>query len=125
MWGFYLRSLGYEVMTAADGRSAVDAATVYRPDVVIMDLELPVMSGFDAARRLRSDPRTAALPLIAATGYSHEKQLDQARHAGFDTIVVKPCEPSALADEIERLLDAKASHRVDATTPAPPCRVDY
>jgi len=111
MWGLYLRSLGYEVTTASDGRSAIDAALAQRPDVIIMDLELPVMSGFDAARQLRSDPRTAEVPLIAATGYSHAKQLDQAREAGFDAIVVKPCEPSTLAGEIERLLAAKSPAR--------------
>lgn len=115
MWGLYLRSLGYEVLTAADGRSAVEVATTQAPDVVVMDLELPVLSGFDAARRLRQDDRTSALPLIAATGYSQIGQLEQARLAGFDAIVIKPCEPRVLVIEIERLLHAR---RPSASVPA-------
>jgi two-component system cell cycle response regulator DivK len=104
MWGLYLRALGYDVLTADDGLMAVDIAVTMAPDVVVMDLELPGLSGCDAARRLRQDGRTATLPLIAATGYSHAKQLEQARMAGFDAIVVKPCDPALLVAEIERHL---------------------
>ncbi len=104
MWGLYLRSVGYDVITADDGLKAVDLAASSSPDVIVMDLELPGLSGFDAARRLRQDARTAMLPLIAATGFSHAKQLEQARLAGFDAIVVKPCEPAVLVAEIERRL---------------------
>lgn len=107
MWGFYLRSVGYEVVTAEDGVRAIEMAGTMRPDVVVMDLELPGLSGFEAARRLRADARTAGLPLIAATGYSHLKQLEQARLAGFDAIVVKPCEPARLVQEIERQLSER------------------
>jgi CheY-like chemotaxis protein len=102
MWGLYLRSVGYDVITTDDGLKALDLATSAEPDVIVMDLELPGLSGFDAARRLRQDERTATVPLIAATGFSHAKQLEQARLAGFDAIVVKPCEPAALVTEIER-----------------------
>lgn len=114
MWGLYLRSLGYDVLTADDGQTAVDLAISMAPDVVVMDLELPRLSGFEAARRLREDGRTATLPLIAATGYSHTKQLEQARRAGFDAIVVKPCDPAVLVVEIERRL-----RRRGAPDPAP------
>lgn len=102
MWGLYLRSLGYDVQTAADGLSALDMAFAAVPDVIVMDLELPGITGFEAARRLREHPLTAHVPLIAATGYSHLKQLDQARSAGFDSIIVKPCDPGLLVAEIER-----------------------
>lgn len=104
MWGLYLRSHGYDVVTADNGLMAVDLAISMTPDVVVLDLELPGLSGCEAARRLRGDDRTSTVPLIAATGYSHVKQLDQAREAGFDAIVVKPCEPGALVVEIERCL---------------------
>ena len=77
-----------------------------RPDVIVLDLELPGITGFEAAVRLRQSAATSSIPLIAATGYSHMKQLDQARASGFDSIVVKPCEPAALVAEIERLLHA-------------------
>jgi CheY-like chemotaxis protein len=104
IWGLYLRSLGYDVETADDGLKAVECAHRHLPDLIVLDLELPGITGFEAAIRLRNAPETAAIPLIAATGYSHVKQLDQARDSGFDSIVVKPCEPAALVAEIERLL---------------------
>jgi CheY-like chemotaxis protein len=107
IWGLYLRSLGYEVVTAEDGLSAVEKAHGSRPDVIVLDLELPGISGFEAAIRLREADDTKRIPLIAATGYSHVKQLDQARDSGFDSIVIKPCEPAALVAEIERLLDTR------------------
>ena len=104
IWGLYLRSLGYEVVTADDGLRAVEKAHEHLPDIIVLDLELPGISGFEAAVRLRGTPDTSGIPLIAATGYSHVKQLEQARQSGFDSIVLKPCEPGELAAEIERLL---------------------
>ena len=111
IWGLYLRLLGYDVDTADDGLKAVEQAHRRLPDLIVLDLELPGISGFEAARQLRQSADTAAIPLIAATGYSHVKQLDHARDCGFDSIVVKPCEPAALVAEIERLLDGAAQHR--------------
>ena len=104
IWGLYLRSMGYEVIEADDGLKAVDEAHLYKPDIIVLDLELPGITGFEAALRLRESAATREIPLIAATGYSHIKQLDQARASGFDAIIVKPCEPAALVAEIERLL---------------------
>ena len=104
IWTLYLRSLGYEVSTASDGASALAQAQRLLPDLIVLDLELPRMSGMEVARRLRADPDTQCIPLIAATGYSHSRQLDEARDAGFDRIVLKPCEPDELVQEIERLL---------------------
>lgn len=109
MWGLYLRSLGYEVQTADDGLTALEMALALVPDVIVMDLELPGITGFEAARRLRQHARTANVPLIAATGYSHVKQLDQARNAGFDSIIIKPCDPGTLVAEIERWRAARPS----------------
>lgn len=100
----YLRSMGYDVLEADDGLKAVAEAHTHQPDIVILDLELPGITGFEAAVRLRESPETRHIPLIAATGYSHLKQLNQARASGFDSIIVKPCEPSMLVAEIERLL---------------------
>ena len=104
IWALYLRGLGYRVSTAADGAAALVQAERVLPDLVVLDLELPIVSGFDVAKRLRANPETQFIPLIAATGYSHAKQLDRAREAGFDQIVVKPCEPDLLTEQIERLL---------------------
>jgi CheY-like chemotaxis protein len=105
IWGLYLRSVGYDVRTADDGLKAVEEAHQYHPDIIVLDLELPGLTGFEVAVHLRQCDDTSSIPLIAATGYSHAKQLDHARHSGFDSVVVKPCEPAALVAEIERLLD--------------------
>jgi two-component system cell cycle response regulator DivK len=106
IWAIYLRSLGYEISTASDGEEALAQAYRLRPDLIVLDLELPRISGYDVAKRLRADSETQHIPLIAATGYSHESQLDRAREAGFDEVVVKPCDPDALVQVIERLLQS-------------------
>ena len=105
-WRVYLELSGFEVETAPDGRTAVEKALSTHPDVIVMDLELPIMSGFEATRQLRAMGETAAIPIIAATGYSHFNGLDQARLAPFDLVVVKPCDPSQLLGQIRRLLEA-------------------
>ena len=111
IWTLYLRSLGYQVTTAADGTSAVSQAEQLLPDLIVLDLELPGISGFEAAKRLRHNPATHDIPLIAATGYSHHRQLAMAREAGFDHVVVKPVDPDSLLEEIERLLDMTVAVR--------------
>ena len=103
IWEIYLSAAGYRVSTAIDGASAIAKAHQLLPDLIVLDLELPGISGFEAARALRSDAETADIPLIAATGYSHLRQLDLAREVGFDAVVVKPCDPDMLIAEIERL----------------------
>src|SRR5262245_43214155 len=83
IWGLYLRSMGYDVIEADDGLKAVAQAHEHKPDVIILDLELPGITGFEAAVRLRNAEDTKDIPMIAATGYSHLKQLNQARASGF------------------------------------------
>jgi two-component system cell cycle response regulator DivK len=121
IWALYMRSRGYRVSTASDGVEALALAQRFRPDLVVLDLELPLLSGVDVARQLRASPETRSIPLIAATGYSHATQLDRARDAGFDRIVVKPCEPDELVKEIEYLL-----HNAAGTQNAPsPMSVEH
>jgi CheY-like chemotaxis protein len=106
IWTIYLQSMGYRVSTASDGAEAIEQALRLRPDLIVLDLELPRISGYDAAAQLRADSRTHHIPLIAATGFSHERQLDRAREAGFDQIVIKPFDPEELVAAIERLLES-------------------
>jgi CheY-like chemotaxis protein len=106
IWSLYLRMAGFDVVTADSGLTALEVARRDRPDVIVMDLELPGMTGLEAARSLRASPRTATIPLIAATGYSHADQLAAAAEAGFEVVLVKPCDPAHLVKEIERLLDS-------------------
>ncbi len=104
VWELYLSAAGFHVITAGDGHQALDRATRDKPDAIVMDLELPGKSGYEVARDLRARVDTRGIPLIAATGYSHAKQLDAARASGFDTVIVKPCDPEALVAAIRRLL---------------------
>jgi CheY-like chemotaxis protein len=104
IWAIYLGAMGYRVSTAVNGAEAITKAEQLRPDLIVLDLELPIISGIEAARRLRGNPVTQDIPLIAATGYSHERQLSIARSSGFDEVIVKPIDPELLVDEIERLL---------------------
>lgn len=104
VWELYLRASGFEVLTAPDGPTAITVAMTRLPDLVVLDLELPGRSGIEVSAVLRAQESTRHIPLIAATGYSHIKQLDLARKSGFDAIVLKPCEPGVLVAEIRRLL---------------------
>ena len=116
IWTIYLQSNGYRVSTAADGLRAVGLAEHLLPDLMVLDLELPGLTGFEAATRLRAGTRTREIPLIAATGYSQPRKLDLARQVGFDAIVVKPCDPEMLVREIERLLSQGADERARSRT---------
>jgi CheY-like chemotaxis protein len=114
VWSVYLSAEGFHVLTASDGPSALAEAIRAKPDVIIMDLELPGKSGFEVARDLKARADTCAIPLIAATGYSQVKQLDLARASGFDAVMVKPCDPQSLVAEVRRLL-RKPEHTPVAT----------
>ena len=104
VWSLYLRAEGFTVLTASDGLAAVTLAIEERPDLIVLDLELPGKTGIEVATILRAQASTCHIPLIAATGCSQVKQLDLAREAGFNAIIVKPCEPDGLVREIRRLL---------------------
>lgn len=108
MWAFFLRSSGYEVVTARTGLEAIEQVQNSQPDLLLLDLQLPELSGVDVARRLRASKDTAHIPLIAVTGFSQSREHDEARRAGFDAVIVKPCEPSALLAEVERVLGGPA-----------------
>ena len=103
-WALFFNLCGFEVLTAGDGEAAVRLALAHRPDIALLDLDLPLMNGVEAARRLRAAPETRRLPLIATTGYSAGTRCHDAESAGFDRIFVKPCDPTQLLAEIEQLL---------------------
>jgi two-component system, cell cycle response regulator DivK len=111
VWNLYLRAAGFAVLTASDGLEAIALATERTPDLIVLDLELPGKTGIEVATILRAQLSTRDIPLIAATGYSHMKQLDLARETGFNAIVIKPCDPDALVREIRRLLPSLRSGR--------------
>jgi CheY-like chemotaxis protein len=105
MYAAYLQFSGYGVAEAANGVEAVEKAQELLPDIVLMDLALPRMDGWEATRRLKADPRTRHIPVVALTGHALAGHAEGAREAGCDAFVTKPCLPDALVAEIQRLLD--------------------
>ncbi len=115
MYAEYLQQAGYHVIQAADGKSAVQLATEARPDLVVMDLSLPVMDGWEATRLLKADPRTRRIPVIALTGHALAGHSQGARDAGCDEFLTKPCLPRALVDAVERMLAPRGRGRKGAS----------
>jgi two-component system cell cycle response regulator DivK len=97
-----LRDEGYEVIMAEHGLRALEIVRAGPPDVILMDLSLPVMDGWEATRVLKSDKQTQAIPVIAITGLSLKTGEDDARSAGCDAMVRKPCRSEALIDAVKR-----------------------
>jgi CheY-like chemotaxis protein len=97
-----LAEAGFRVVGAHNGIDAVDCAVKLVPDAIVMDLSLPLLGGCEAARLLKSDPRTRDIPIIALTGHRHFSE--KAREAGCDGFLAKPCTPERIFDEIRRLL---------------------
>jgi CheY-like chemotaxis protein len=88
---------GHQVRSAKDGLQALHVATEFRPDVVLLDIGLPLMDGYEVARRLRQTPQTAGALLIALTGYGQQGDRQRGKDAGFDGHMLKPVDPHALA----------------------------
>lgn len=107
----YLEYCGYRVVQAADGQAAITRAAELTPSVILMDLSLPVMDGWEATRRLKHDPRTRAIPVVVFSGYAQAGYYELARSAGCDGFVTKPCLPEALVREIKRVMDAPPPDR--------------
>ena len=105
MYSEYLSFSGYDVIEATNGKEAVDAARARMPDIIIMDLSLPVMDGWEATRRLKADDRTRWIPVVALTGHALAGHSKGAHDAGCDSFLSKPCLPDQLVVEIKRMLE--------------------
>ena len=97
--------LGYDTRVVHDGPAALEAAADFRPEVALLDIGLPVMDGYELARRLRGDKNLPGLRLIAVTGYGQVNDRHRAEDAGFDAHMVKPVNMEELAALIGRLAD--------------------
>jgi two-component system cell cycle response regulator DivK len=95
---------GYRVCRARDGREALQQALLLRPDVVLMDLDMPEVDGWEATRRIRADLRTHRIPVIALTGHGLRRYRDRSFEAGCSAFVDKAADPRGLVAEIERAL---------------------
>jgi DNA-binding response OmpR family regulator len=100
MLHFAITSMGHDVRKALDGRSGISAALSYRPDVILLDLGLPVVSGLEVAREVRRHPDIANTRLVALTGWGQEEDRRHTTEAGFDYHLTKPTDP----EELEKLL---------------------
>jgi len=109
MYGFYLTRRGYRVEEAADGHEALDKALGLTPDIILMDLSLPGIDGWELARMLKNDARTSAIPIVALTAHALNGEQEHALGAGCDAFVTKPCLPQTLATELERVLQTTGS----------------
>ncbi|MEQ1907402.1 MAG: response regulator [Vicinamibacterales bacterium] len=98
----YLVAVGFDVKTASDGSEGLDLALVFRPDVIVLDVQMPGLSGLDVAAALKARPETADTPLIALSGRNRITESADMREA-FASVMSKPCEPDALIAEIHRV----------------------
>jgi len=105
MYSQYLDYSGYSVVQAADGPQALELAFERQPEIILMDLALPRMDGWEVTRRLKADPRTAHIPVIALTGHALNLFREAAQRAGCDAWITKPCLPDDLVKEIRRVLE--------------------
>ncbi|WP_439627054.1 PAS domain S-box protein [Gemmata sp.] len=105
--GMLLRIMGNDIRTAHDGQAGVDLAGVFRPDVVLLDIGLPRLNGYEACRRIRGQPWGAGVVLIAVTGWGQEGDRRRSHEAGFDHHMVKPVDPHTLMKLLEGLSAAK------------------
>ena len=103
----YLAFRGYDVATAEDGQEALDKTASLLPDVILMDLSLPGIDGWEATRRLKQDARTKHIRIIALTAHALPSAHERARAAGCDVVVTKPVLPEDLVLEVQRQLAAR------------------
>lgn len=101
---FSLGAEGYEVITAADGEEAIDRARVEKPDLVVLDIMMPKVDGFEACRRLKGDPETSQIPVILLTAKGREVDRQMGMEVGADDYIVKPFSPTKLIEKIGSFL---------------------
>jgi len=104
MYAWCMRAAGWFVEALKDGGEALLFAPMLEPDVIVMDLRLPIVGGLEAIRRLKSEDDTKGILIVACTGFDRGTSETEARAAGCDEFVAKPCEPEVLRDLLEALV---------------------
>jgi CheY-like chemotaxis protein len=107
MYSSYLRFCGIGVATAGDGAEALDVAGMCRPDVIVLDISMPGMGGWETLEEIRRDSRLKDLPVILISAYGKPETWHQAIVAGADSYLDKPCLPSQLLEEIRRVTNGR------------------
>jgi CheY-like chemotaxis protein len=103
--------IGYHVVTANDGEQALQAVRAHLPDLLITDLSLPRLDGFELMREVRRDPAIGRIPIICLSGHGGDAYEAEARQAGCDRLLLKPCMPDKLAEVAAELLRDAAKQR--------------
>ena len=122
MYAAYLQFSGYRVAEATNGLEAIEKTIELMPDIILMDLALPKVDGWEATKRLKSDERTRHIPIVALTGHALAGFAEGAREAGCDSFVTKPCLPDALVAEVRRMLTATGSRQRNTPVNGPASR---
>jgi two-component system cell cycle response regulator DivK len=107
MLGRRLSKRGYDISVAGDGAEGVAAVKAQRPDIILMDMSLPVMHGWDATRKLKADPETSGIPIIAITAHAMSGDREKALESGCDDFDTKPYDLPRLLGKMEALLQGK------------------
>ncbi len=105
LYASYFRDAGFSVEEAGHGFQGIEKAFKLSPDVILMDLLMPALDGWETIRLLKGRMRTRSIPIIALTGDTKENDLRLAKNAGCDALLVKPCLPEVVFDEVQRLLN--------------------
>jgi CheY-like chemotaxis protein len=100
-----LQTHGYDLSEASNGRQAIDMIRESRPDILLLDLNMPVSDGFSTLKQIREDPVLSSLPVIAVTASAMRGDREKALEAGFDSYLSKPIDSAALYQELDRMLE--------------------
>lgn len=104
-----LQKRGFEILTTQDGASAVELAITQQPDLILMDLSLPIMDGWEATSRIKADPRTKSIPIIALTAHAVAGDRERGLAAGCDEYETKPVNFASLTNKMRQLLNPASS----------------
>lgn len=105
MYAAYFRQAGFRVEEAGQGFQGIEKVFKLVPDIILMDLLMPALDGWETIRLLKGRPRTRAIPIIALTGDTRENDLKLAKNAGCDLLLLKPCLPDVVCGHVQRLLN--------------------
>lgn len=105
-----LQHFGYRVMEALNGQEGIAKARHERPDLILMDISIPVIDGWEATQVLKRDPATCLIPIIALTAHALASDREKAMEVGCDSYLAKPCEPKTVVSEVERFIGRGDGH---------------
>jgi len=100
----FLESQGYEVLTAFDGLDALEKARTEKPDLILLDIMMPVLDGFEVCKRLKEDAATGNIPILILSAAAHVESVNRGLRAGAKDYIVKPFEPEKLLEKIEQVI---------------------